>query len=122
MGMTSTIATRRLSGRVSSQAATRLRAFRAEAEHALPGKIVMVVLFGSRARGEARSDSDYDVAVFVKDLHDRRFVDHTLSDAAYPHILAGTHIRPVAVPDDYLFSNPRATLARDIVREGIPIR
>jgi hypothetical protein len=28
--------------------------------------IERVVLFGSRARGDARSDSDYDVAVFLK--------------------------------------------------------
>jgi predicted nucleotidyltransferase len=26
-----------------------------------------VVLFGSRARGDAKPDSDYDVAVFLKD-------------------------------------------------------
>ena len=30
-----------------------------------------IVLFGSRARGDAREDSDYDVAVFLKDLPDR---------------------------------------------------
>jgi uncharacterized protein len=29
------------------------------------------VLFGSRARGDARPDSDYDVAVFLKSLPDR---------------------------------------------------
>jgi predicted nucleotidyltransferase len=29
------------------------------------------VLFGSRARGDARSDSDYDVAIFLKSLRDR---------------------------------------------------
>ena len=28
----------------------------------------LLVLFGSRARGDARPDSDYDVAVFLKDL------------------------------------------------------
>ena len=30
-------------------------------------RIDRVVLFGSRARGEARPDSDYDVAVFLKE-------------------------------------------------------
>ncbi len=30
-----------------------------------------VVLFGSRARGDAEPDSDYDVAVFLKDMPDR---------------------------------------------------
>ena len=30
-----------------------------------------VVLFGSRAKGDARADSDYDVAIFLKSLPDR---------------------------------------------------
>lgn len=34
-------------------------------------RIERVVLFGSRARGDARTNSDYDVAVFLKDLGDR---------------------------------------------------
>jgi len=34
-------------------------------------RIERVVLFGSRARGDAREDSDYDVAVFLNDLTDR---------------------------------------------------
>ena len=29
-----------------------------------------IVLFGSRARGDAREDSDYDVAVFLKSMPD----------------------------------------------------
>jgi uncharacterized protein len=34
-------------------------------------RIERVVLYGSRARGDARPDSDYDVAVFLTDLTDR---------------------------------------------------
>jgi len=30
-----------------------------------------VVLFGSRARGNAKEDSDYDVAVFLRDMPNR---------------------------------------------------
>jgi uncharacterized protein len=30
-----------------------------------------VVLFGSRARGDSDADSDYDVALFLKDMPDR---------------------------------------------------
>ncbi len=31
-------------------------------------RIEHMVLFGSRARGDAREDSDYDVALFLRDL------------------------------------------------------
>ena len=34
-------------------------------------RIERVVLFGSRARGDAHAESDYDVAVFLHDMHDR---------------------------------------------------
>jgi len=42
--------------------------FRAALADAFGERIERVVLFGSRARGEARPDSDYDVAVFLKDF------------------------------------------------------
>ena len=48
-----------------------LRRFRAALDQMYGDRIERVVLFGSRARGEAHEDSDYDVAVFLKDLTDR---------------------------------------------------
>jgi predicted nucleotidyltransferase len=42
--------------------------FRAALNSAYGARIERVVLFGSRARGDARPDSDYDVAVFLNDL------------------------------------------------------
>jgi uncharacterized protein len=45
-----------------------LNRFRAALDEAYGERIERVVLFGSRARGDARPDSDYDVAVFLRDL------------------------------------------------------
>jgi uncharacterized protein len=46
-----------------------LSRFRAALDEVYGERIERVVLFGSRARGDARPDSDYDVAVFLKNLN-----------------------------------------------------
>jgi hypothetical protein len=46
-----------------------LKRFRAALAEIYGGRLERVVLFGWRARGDAREDSDYDIAVFIKDLH-----------------------------------------------------
>jgi predicted nucleotidyltransferase len=48
-----------------------LKRFRSALDEMYGDRIERVVLFSSRARGEAREDSDYDVAVFLKNLTDR---------------------------------------------------
>ncbi|HXZ01086.1 MAG TPA: nucleotidyltransferase domain-containing protein [Stellaceae bacterium] len=45
--------------------------FRAALDEMYGARLDRVVLFGSRARGEGRPDSDYDVAVFLTALPDR---------------------------------------------------
>ena len=47
-----------------------LRRFRAALDAIYGDRIRRVVLFGSRARGDARADSDYDVAVFLDAVED----------------------------------------------------
>jgi predicted nucleotidyltransferase len=48
-----------------------LAQFRRALDAAFGERIERVMLFGSRARGEARDDSDYDIAVFLRDFNER---------------------------------------------------
>jgi predicted nucleotidyltransferase len=48
-----------------------LASYRATLAEVYGDRLDSVVLFGSRARGDARPDSDYDIAVFLKDITDR---------------------------------------------------
>jgi len=48
-----------------------LRRFKTALAEIYGDQLERVVLFGSRARGDARPDSDYDIAVFLKSLPDR---------------------------------------------------
>jgi uncharacterized protein len=94
-----------------------LRRFRAALDELYGERLERVVLFGSRARGEAGEDSDYDVAVFLNDLKEGdlnnrwreldRLADlrsEILSDTEafidakpYP---AGAYLNPTALMDD----------------------
>jgi predicted nucleotidyltransferase len=43
-----------------------LRRFRDEVEKLFPGRVEQVILYGSRARGDAGPNSDYDLAVVLR--------------------------------------------------------
>ena len=76
-----------------------LRRFR-DAVAALYGpRLERMVLFGSRARGDAREDSDYDVAVFLRDLGKRWDESRKLADITTDILDAtGAMINPLALP------------------------
>ncbi len=82
------------------------------------------ILFGSRARGGYRPDSDADIAVLLRG-HRGKFVDTKLAmaDIAYDVLLdTGIHIQPLPIwEDDWehpeLYSNPG--LLQNISRDGI---
>jgi uncharacterized protein len=57
-----------------------LRRFRTALDEIYGSEIDRVVLFGSRARGDAQDDSDYDVAVFFKSTPDRSKKRRRLAD------------------------------------------
>ncbi len=76
---------------------TLVREFKRRAEAALPGRIVRVVLYGSRARNDARLDSDWDVAVFVRGKATSRDQD-VLSDIGFDLLMeVGQHVHPIAL-------------------------
>ncbi|MGH7097221.1 MAG: nucleotidyltransferase domain-containing protein [Stellaceae bacterium] len=57
-----------------------LARFRAALDDIYGPRIERVVLFGSRARGDAHTESDYDIAVFLRDLTDRATEMNRLAD------------------------------------------
>jgi uncharacterized protein len=52
-------------------------------------RLERVVLFGSRARGDADEESDYDVAVFLRDIADRPAEMNRLADLAMDILYSG---------------------------------
>jgi predicted nucleotidyltransferase len=97
-----------------------LRRFRAALDELYGKRLERVVLFGSRARGDAREDSDYDIAVFLEDFADRwqeidRIIpvvtDILYEDEAFIHAMpyrAGSY-------------EDRTSLMREIRRDGIDL-
>lgn len=89
-------------------------------EHDLLGAI----LFGSRARGNFRTDSDADIAVLLRGRRGR-FVatKFALDDIAYEVLLdTGVRVQPFPIWEDEWCdpeSFPNPTLLRNIVQEGI---
>ena len=81
-----------------------------------------MVLFGSRARGDATKDSDYDVAIFVKEGGAGTVLDRQLSNIAFPYLLKGVHIRPVSLPFALLSESGAVPLAYSIKRDGLIVQ
>lgn len=91
----------------------------------IPGDIRLdrAILFGSRARGEHRPDSDADVALI---LHERGDDGETLMMLAelayYAYLDTGIMVQPVPIAiEDWLnpAAFPRPGFLRNVAREGI---
>jgi predicted nucleotidyltransferase len=83
-------------------------------------KLDRVVLFGSRARGDAHADSDYDVAVFLSDMPDRFVELYRLADLS-TDILGDTGEFVHAMPYRSNAYDERTPLMREIRREGVDL-
>ena len=84
-------------------------------------RVARVVLFGSRARGDAQPNSDYDVAVFLRDMPDRiaelnRLAD--LSTALLDESGGFVHAMPYR---EEVYNDARMPLMHEIRREGVEL-
>ena len=97
-----------------------LKRFRADLDALYGDRIERVVLFGSRARGDAREDSDYDVAVFLHDLTDRRNEVRQIVPIIVD-IIDETGVVIHATPFSAGSHNNRTSLMREIRLEGVEL-
>jgi predicted nucleotidyltransferase len=96
-----------------------IRTFKQRAQAALPGRVIDVVLFGSRARGEAENESDWDVAVFLTG-EPGSFERNALSDIAYDLVVeTGHYIQHVPLSEQQ--KNADMLLLRNIRRDGVAV-
>jgi len=97
-----------------------LKRFRAAVTEIYGDRVARVVLFGSRARGDAEPDSDYDVAVFLRDLPDRFAELDRLADLS-TDILDETGQFIHAMPYRADAYNERTPLMHEIHADGIDL-
>lgn len=85
-------------------------------------RLERVVLYGSRARGDAQPDSDYDIAVFLHDIDTSNYIAeaYRLADLA-TEILHDTGEFVHAMPFLAGAYNERTPLMHEVRREGIDI-
>jgi predicted nucleotidyltransferase len=102
-----------------------LKRLRAVLDELYGERIERVVLFGSRARGEAGEDSDYDVAVFLRDLREgdlaNRWRELDRLAGLRSEILSDTGAFIDAKPYPAGAYRNRTVLMSEIRREGIDL-
>jgi predicted nucleotidyltransferase len=97
-----------------------LARFRTAVVAAYGSSLERVVLYGSRARGEARSDSDYDVAVFLRGMADRAAEMNRLADISTDILYeSGECIHAMPFPASAY--NDRTPLMHEIRVDGVDL-
>jgi predicted nucleotidyltransferase len=111
----------RLTDRITPQAAAKLLAYKRAVEAAFPGMIEALILFGSRARGDAHDESDYDVAIILRGtLADDRDIRRRLADVAFDHLSDDVDIQAVPLNAE-AFRPAKTELTTRIAMDGVPV-
>lgn len=98
-----------------------LERFRTAVDTIYGDRVARVVLFGSRARGDARADPDYDIAVFLRAMPDRFAELHRLSDVSTEILYDTGEIVNVLPYSADTYDDPKMPLMHEIRREAIEL-
>lgn len=86
----------------------------------LGDRLVRVVLFGSRARGDAQEDSDYDCLIVTREI--TREVKDVIDEAAGEALLqTGAVISAFPIAEHAADSSPFSPLLMSVRNEGVTI-
>jgi uncharacterized protein len=99
-----------------------LERFRAAVTGIYDERLERIMLYGSRARGDAREDSDYDVAVFLHDYTPGTSTElYRLADLSSTILdETGAFIHAMPYPAGF-YNDPRIPLMYAIRAEGIDL-
>jgi predicted nucleotidyltransferase len=96
------------------------RDFKRRTLEAMPRRrVAKVVLYGSRARGDARRDSDWDLAVFIRGRPTPRDLS-ILSHVAYDLLMeTGTFIQAFPFPAQH--ERRKSSFYSNVRRDGVAV-
>ncbi|MGH9339801.1 MAG: nucleotidyltransferase domain-containing protein [Acidobacteriota bacterium] len=91
-------------------------------EEFLGPELERIVLFGSKARGDAEPGSDLDVAILVRDLsaERKRQILNVVAQIELEHLFPISAL-VLSVNDFEILKSRERRIALDIEREGIPL-
>ena len=96
--------------------------FRAALASVYGERVERVVLYGPRARGDARPDSDYDVAVFLEGLTSRRWPEIRRIADIELEVLEATGATVHAMPYPAgSWRDPHSPLMHEIRKDGLDL-
>lgn len=87
-------------------------------QEGLGDALVAAVLYGSRARGTAHQDSDWDVLVIARDLSDRALQRHVVLKRMLPSAVRGLVSVYARTPEEIGANWPLPSLFHDIAVDG----